>query len=69
MGIKGIYKEIGAGTRIAFLRLAVDNLEKQGRPLRLAIDISIWQFQVQAARGELLMLLGCYLSLLGANLS
>ncbi|EPE03742.1 flap structure-specific endonuclease [Ophiostoma piceae UAMH 11346] len=51
MGIKGIYKEIGAGARIAFLRLAVDSVEKRGRPLRLAIDISIWQFQVQAARG------------------
>ncbi|CAK7273294.1 hypothetical protein SEPCBS57363_005580 [Sporothrix epigloea] len=51
MGIKGIYKEIGAGTRVALLRLAVDCLEKRGRLLRLAIDISIWQFQVQAARG------------------
>ncbi|KAL1889195.1 hypothetical protein Sste5346_009053 [Sporothrix stenoceras] len=51
MGIKGIYKEIGAGARVAFLRLAVDSLEKRGRPLRLAIDISIWQFQVQVARG------------------
>ncbi|CAK7268062.1 hypothetical protein SEPCBS119000_002870 [Sporothrix epigloea] len=51
MGIKGIYKEIGAGTRVALLRLALDCLEKRGRPLRLAIDISIWQFQVQAARG------------------
>ena len=56
MGIKGIYKEIGAGARVAFLRLAVDSLEKRGRPLRLAIDISIWQFQVQAARGELQLL-------------
>lgn len=52
MGIKGIYKEIGAGARVSFLRLAVDSLKRRGRPLRLAIDISIWQFQVQAARGE-----------------
>ncbi|KAK7977686.1 PIN domain-like protein [Apiospora saccharicola] len=51
MGIKGIYKEIGTGERIALTKLAVDQLEKTGRPLRLAIDISIWQFQVQAARG------------------
>ncbi|CAK7202275.1 hypothetical protein SEUCBS139899_004997 [Sporothrix eucalyptigena] len=51
MGIKGIYKEIGAGARVSFLRLAVDSLEKRGRPMRLAIDISIWQFQAQAARG------------------
>jgi Holliday junction resolvase YEN1 len=32
-------------------KLAVEHLEKTGRPLRLAIDISIWQFQVQAAKG------------------
>ncbi|KAK8006532.1 hypothetical protein PG991_012829 [Apiospora marii] len=51
MGIKGIYKEIGTGERISLTKLAVDQLEKTGRPLRLAIDISIWQFQVQAARG------------------
>ncbi|KAI1341660.1 hypothetical protein F5Y15DRAFT_374895 [Xylariaceae sp. FL0016] len=51
MGIKGIYKEIGTGKRIALTKLAVDTLEETGRPLRLAIDISIWQFQVQAARG------------------
>ncbi|KAI3341599.1 hypothetical protein F4824DRAFT_449429 [Ustulina deusta] len=51
MGIKGIYKEIGPGTRISLTKLAVQKLEESGRPLRLAIDISIWQFQVQAARG------------------
>ncbi|KAI1844212.1 hypothetical protein JX266_009696 [Neoarthrinium moseri] len=51
MGIKGIYKEIGPGKRISLSKLAVDQLEQTGRPLRLAIDISIWQFQVQAARG------------------
>ncbi|KAI1780244.1 hypothetical protein F4818DRAFT_395067 [Hypoxylon cercidicola] len=50
MGIKGIYKEIGTGRRISLTKLAVEKLET-GRPLRLAIDISIWQFQVQAARG------------------
>ncbi|KAI0006399.1 hypothetical protein F4779DRAFT_632977 [Xylariaceae sp. FL0662B] len=51
MGIKGIYKEIGTGQRISLTRLAVEKLEETGRPLRLAIDISIWQFQAQAARG------------------
>ncbi|KAJ4306653.1 hypothetical protein N0V88_000017 [Collariella sp. IMI 366227] len=51
MGIKGIYKEIGPGQRISLCKLAVDTLEETGRPLRLAIDFSIWQFQVQAARG------------------
>ncbi|KAF2969855.1 hypothetical protein GQX73_g3658 [Xylaria multiplex] len=51
MGIKGIYKEIGSGKRISLTKLAVQKLEESGRPLRIAIDISIWQFQVQAARG------------------
>ncbi|KAI0803369.1 hypothetical protein GGR55DRAFT_398051 [Xylaria sp. FL0064] len=51
MGIKGIYKEIGPGKRISLTKLAVEKLEESGRPLRIAIDISIWQFQVQAARG------------------
>lgn len=47
-----IYKEIGPGDRIALCKLAVDTLEETGRPLRLAIDFSIWQFQVQAAKGK-----------------
>ncbi|RYP38758.1 hypothetical protein DL766_000758 [Monosporascus sp. MC13-8B] len=51
MGIKGIYKEIGPGKRISLAKLAVEKLERAGRPFRLAIDISIWQFQAQAARG------------------
>ncbi|KAL2174370.1 uncharacterized protein P884DRAFT_230295 [Thermothelomyces heterothallicus CBS 202.75] len=51
MGIKGIYKEIGPGDRISLCKLAIDTLEQTGRPLRLAIDFSIWQFQVQASRG------------------
>ncbi|KAK4142794.1 uncharacterized protein C8A04DRAFT_29561 [Dichotomopilus funicola] len=51
MGIKGIYKEIGPGERISLCKLGVDSLKNTGRPLRLAIDFSIWQFQVQAGRG------------------
>ncbi|KAB5583691.1 hypothetical protein GE09DRAFT_1079768 [Coniochaeta sp. 2T2.1] len=51
MGIKGIYKEIGEGQRKSLAKLAVEHLEKTGRPFRLAIDISIWSFQVQAAQG------------------
>lgn len=46
-----IYKEIGPGERIALCKLAVHQLEQTGQPLRLAIDFSIWQFQVQAAKG------------------
>ncbi|KLU89592.1 hypothetical protein MAPG_08563 [Magnaporthiopsis poae ATCC 64411] len=51
MGIPGIYQEIGPGDRISLSKLAVQTLEETGRPLRLAIDISIWQFQALAARG------------------
>ncbi|KAK1761246.1 hypothetical protein QBC47DRAFT_409270 [Echria macrotheca] len=51
MGIKGIYKEIGQGKRISLCKLATEHLERTKQPLRLAIDISIWQFQVQAAQG------------------
>ncbi|KAL1855739.1 hypothetical protein Daus18300_011022 [Diaporthe australafricana] len=51
MGIKGIYKEIGAGKRVSLCKLAVDHLEQTGRPLRIAVDFAIWSFQAQAARG------------------
>ncbi|RYP92418.1 hypothetical protein DL770_001435 [Monosporascus sp. CRB-9-2] len=51
MGIKGIYKEVGPGKRISLTKLAVEKLEQTGRPFRMAIDISIWQFQAQVARG------------------
>ncbi|KAK4042765.1 hypothetical protein C8A01DRAFT_44260 [Parachaetomium inaequale] len=51
MGIKGIYKEIVPAKRISLCKLAVDTLEETGRPLRLAVDFSIWQYQVQAAKG------------------
>lgn len=32
-------------------KLAVEKFEETGRPLRIAIDISIWQFQIQAGQG------------------
>ena len=46
-----ILKEIGRGERIALSKLAVEHLEKTGRPFRIAIDIAIWQFQNQAGQG------------------
>jgi hypothetical protein len=51
-GTSRIYGEIGAGERIALSKLAIEKFEKTGRPLRIAIDISIWQFQIQAGQGE-----------------
>ncbi|UKZ55525.1 hypothetical protein TrVGV298_009349 [Trichoderma virens] len=57
MGIKGsltlcrIYRELGPGKRISLSKLASDSFAEHNRPYRLAIDIAIWQFQNQAARG------------------
>ncbi|KAI1002120.1 hypothetical protein K3495_g6082 [Podosphaera aphanis] len=51
MGIKGLYGEIGEGERISLSKLSISNYEKTGRPLRVAIDAAIWQFQSQAGKG------------------
>ncbi|KAL9015930.1 MAG: hypothetical protein Q9185_006698 [Variospora sp. 1 TL-2023] len=51
MGIKGIYGQVGPGERIALSKLAVEHFEKHGRPMRIAIDASIWHFQTQAGQG------------------
>jgi Holliday junction resolvase YEN1 len=49
--LHSIYGEIGPGERTALLKLAIENFEQTGRPLRIAIDVSIWQFQTQAGQG------------------
>lgn len=46
-----IYEEIGKGERIALAKLAVQTLERENRPFRLAIDAAIWQIQAQSGRG------------------
>ncbi|ESZ92499.1 hypothetical protein SBOR_7124 [Sclerotinia borealis F-4128] len=51
MGIKGIYGEIGPGERVALSKISIEKFEKTGVPLRIAIDISIWSFQIQAGQG------------------
>lgn len=51
IGFHSIYGELGPGKRVSLSKLAVEHLEATGRPLRLAIDIAIWQFQAQAAKG------------------
>ncbi|TFB00650.1 Flap endonuclease GEN-like protein [Trichoderma ghanense] len=51
MGIKGIYRELGPGKRVSLSKLASDSFAQHNRPYRIAIDIAIWQFQNQAARG------------------
>jgi hypothetical protein len=54
-----IYNEIGRGERIALSRLAVEKFEETGRPLRVAVDVSIWLFQIQASKGRRLHTLTC----------
>ena len=44
-------KEIGKGERVALAKLAVEHLERSQRPLRIAIDAAIWNFQNQAGQG------------------
>ncbi|MCJ1425162.1 hypothetical protein MMC29_003050 [Sticta canariensis] len=51
MGIQGIYREIGSGERIALSKLAIDFYERNDRPIKIAIDISIWHFQIQSGKG------------------
>lgn len=42
---------IGSGERISLAKLAITHLENTARPIRVAVDISIWLFQIQASRG------------------
>ncbi|KFY42076.1 hypothetical protein V494_02618 [Pseudogymnoascus sp. VKM F-4513 (FW-928)] len=51
MGIPGIYNEIGSGQRVSLTKLAVEKFEQTGRPFRIAVDISIWNFEVQGGKG------------------
>ncbi|CAG8110606.1 unnamed protein product [Penicillium salamii] len=51
MGIPGLINVIGPGERISLAKLAVTHLERTARPIRIAVDISIWLFQAQAGRG------------------
>ena len=46
-----VYGEIGPGERTALLKLAVCQKETLSRPLKIAIDVSIWSFQIQSGRG------------------
>ncbi|KAL4998318.1 hypothetical protein BDV10DRAFT_73591 [Aspergillus recurvatus] len=51
MGIPGLINALGPGERISLSKLAINHLERTSRPIRIAVDISIWLFQVQAGRG------------------
>ncbi|KAL4907971.1 hypothetical protein BDW74DRAFT_175755 [Aspergillus multicolor] len=51
MGIPGLINALGPGERISLSKLAISHLERTSRPIRIAVDISIWLFQAQAGRG------------------
>jgi Holliday junction resolvase YEN1 len=59
-----IYGEIGPGQRVALSKFAIDTFEKTGRPLRIAIDVSIWQFQIQSGKGTSIFMYSSVLSLI-----
>lgn len=42
---------MGKGDRVALAKLAVDHFDKHQRPLRIAIDAAIWNFQTQSGQG------------------
>ncbi|KAI7089272.1 hypothetical protein KC356_g2581 [Hortaea werneckii] len=51
MGIHGVLRELRPAPRISLARLSSDHYTTHSRPLRLAIDISIWLFQIQSGKG------------------
>ena len=51
LSVYRVYGEIGAGVRMALSKLAVQQREATNRPLRIAIDVSIWTFQIQSGKG------------------
>lgn len=42
---------------MSLTKLAVEKFEQTGRPFRIAIDISIWNFEVQGGKGKFEFLL------------
>ena len=51
MGIHGLLGQLGPGERISLAKLSSQHFTTHSRPLRLAIDISIWLFQIQSGKG------------------
>ena len=51
MGIHGLFKELGPGARTSLAALSAAHYTTHSRPLRIAIDISIWLFQIQSGKG------------------
>ncbi|KAI5296565.1 hypothetical protein KEM52_000013 [Ascosphaera acerosa] len=51
MGIPGLINYIGSGERVSLAAFAVRFLQERRRPIRIAIDISIWLYQMKASKG------------------
>ena len=51
MGIHGLLGQIGHGERISLVKLSSQYYVANSRPFRIAIDISIWLFQIQSGKG------------------
>ncbi|OTA36312.1 hypothetical protein BTJ68_04531 [Hortaea werneckii EXF-2000] len=51
MGIHGLLRELRPAPRTSLALLSSDHYTTHSRPLRLAIDISIWLFQIQSGKG------------------
>jgi hypothetical protein len=54
-----LYSELGPGERISLAKVASDHFEATGRRLRLAVDASIWSFQVQSGKGTFVFGMQC----------
>nr|POE63117.1 flap endonuclease gen like 1 [Quercus suber] len=51
MGIHGLFKNLGPPPRQSLAAISNCHFITNGRPFRLAIDISIWLFQIQSGKG------------------
>ncbi|KAI7364984.1 hypothetical protein KC328_g18723 [Hortaea werneckii] len=51
MGIHGLLRELRPAPRTSLALLSSNHYTTHSRPLRLAIDISIWLFQIQSGKG------------------
>lgn len=49
--LSSLISVLGQGERVSLAALAVNHLQRSRRPLRIAIDFSIWLFQIQASKG------------------
>lgn len=49
--VNSLWKHLGDGKRVSLAAFAAQFYLEHGRPLRLAVDIAIWLFQIQSGQG------------------